>query len=178
MTWSRTALMEYLYGFRASIVDGKPKITRIETHEWKGKSIPSAFFNQPDSEHVSAILFSNAATITKFNRMGKLAGMGGEDIKILRDGTRFNPDPEAFAGIPFHEDVDSPEYTESWSESLVIYHNPNALHPVDPNNFPDISHIFSCDENGEQGFYQPYDVLNSTSFVISTKEPIPELAKI
>ena len=32
MTWSRTALMEYLYGFRASIVDGKPKITRIETH--------------------------------------------------------------------------------------------------------------------------------------------------
>jgi hypothetical protein len=101
MTWSRTALMEYLYGFRASIVDGKPQITRIETHEWKGKSIPSGFFNQPDSENVSVVLFSNAATITKFNRMGKLAGMGGEDIKILRNGIRFNPDPEAFDGIPF-----------------------------------------------------------------------------
>ena len=59
----------------------------------------------------------------------------------------------AFAGIPFHEDVDSPEYTESWSVSLVMYHNPNSLHPVDPNDFPDISHIFSCDENREQGFY-------------------------
>ena len=43
--------------------------------------ITRLLFNQPDSEHVSAILFSNAATITKFNRMGKLAGMGGKILK-------------------------------------------------------------------------------------------------
>ncbi|MBM4913178.1 hypothetical protein HYO38_15035 [Vibrio parahaemolyticus] len=178
MTWSRTALSEYLYGMRVTLDEGKPNVTKIETHEWKGKSIPSGFFSQPDSEHVSAVLFSNAATLTKFNRMGKLAGMGGKDTKIFRAGTRFNPDPKALVGIPFHEDVDSPDYEESWSESLVMYHNPNALHPVDPNDFPDISHILNCDENGEQGYYKPYDVLSSTSFVVSDKEPIPELAKL
>lgn len=178
MTWSRTALMEYLYGIRADVVDGKPQVTRIETHEWEGKSIPSGFFNQPDSENISAVLFSNAATITKFNRMGKLAGLGGEDVKILRSGIRFNPDPTALTGIPFSEDVDSPNYTESWSESLIMYHNPNALYPVNLNDFPDISHILNCDENGEDAFMQPYDVLNSTSFVISAREPIPELEKI
>ncbi|WP_217525177.1 hypothetical protein [Vibrio metschnikovii] len=178
MTWSRTALMEYLYGVRASIVDGKPKAIRINTHEWKGKSIPSGFFNQPDAENISAVLFSNAATLTKFNRMGKLAGMGGEDVKIYRMGTRYNPDPEAFVGIPFHEDVDSPEYTESWSESLIMYHNPNALHPVEPSDFPDISHILKCDEDGDEGYFQPYDVLSSKSFVLSPHEPVPELEKI
>ncbi|MBT9241055.1 hypothetical protein [Vibrio splendidus] len=178
MTWSRTALMEYLYGVRTSIVDGRAIISKIDTHEWKGKSIPSNFFKQPDSENVSAVLFSNAATITKFNRMGKLAGLGGEKVKILRTGMRFNPDPKALVGIPFHEDVDSPTYEESWSESLVMYHNPNALHPVDPNDFPDISHIFKCDETGEEGYFQPYDVLNSHSVVISSEEPIPELEKI
>lgn len=53
-----------------------------------------------------------------------------------------------------------------------MYHNPNALHPVDPSDFPDISHMLKCDENGDEGFFQPHDVLNSTSFVISEKEPI------
>ncbi len=178
MTWSRTALMEYLYGVRSSVVDGKPAITRIETHEWNGKTIPSGFFSQPSAENVSAVLFSNAATITKFNRMGKLAGLGGENVKIIRAGTRFNPDPMALTGIPFYEDVDSPDYEESWSESLVMYHNPNAIHPIDPNDFPDISHIINCDENGEEGLFQPYDVLNSTSFVLSSSDPIPELEKI
>lgn len=178
MMWSRTALVEYLYGVRVLLVDNKPTITRIESHEWKDKSIPSGFFSQPDSENVSAVIFSNAATITKFNRMGKLAGMGGENVKIMRAGTRFNPDPNAYEGIPFYEDVDSHDYAESWSESLVMYHNPNATNPIDLNDFPDISHIFDCDESGEKGYYQPYDVLSSTSIVISSGEPIPELEKI
>lgn len=37
MTWSRTALSEYLYGIRTRIVDGKPFVEDIEKHSWREK---------------------------------------------------------------------------------------------------------------------------------------------
>jgi len=35
------------------------------------------------------------ATISKFNRMGFLAGWGSRDVRMLRMGTAYNPDPQA-----------------------------------------------------------------------------------
>ncbi|WP_279497938.1 hypothetical protein [Aeromonas veronii] len=75
MTWSRTALSEYLYGMRNRIIDGKPNSHKIKTHRWNGKEIPSGFFYQEQAENISAVMFSNQATIPKFNRMGKIAGL-------------------------------------------------------------------------------------------------------
>ena len=173
MTWSRTALSEYLFGVRARLVldeQGKDKavIETIQEHRWEGKAVPSTFFEQPDAENISAVLFSNAATITKFNRMGKLAGLGSADVTMIRKGFLFNPDPAALRPTEFAVDVDDPEYEESWSDSIVMYHNPNAKLPVDPNWFPSITHIwFDKEENKFRGFHQPYDVLASITVVVT-----------
>ena len=171
MTWSRTALSEYLYGMRNRIVDGKPNSHKIKTHRWNGKEIPSGFFYQEQAENISAVMFSNQATIPKFNRMGKIAGLGSANVKMIRNGFLYNPDPEATHPIPFSKDVDDQDYEESWSDGLIMYHNPNAIHPVDPDIFPDISHIFYSDEEGFYGYHQPYDVLGSITVVIDKIRP-------
>ncbi|WP_201830901.1 hypothetical protein [Microvirga zambiensis] len=36
------------------------KPQRIANHEYRGKVVPSGFFNQPKAENVSAVLFSTA----------------------------------------------------------------------------------------------------------------------
>jgi hypothetical protein len=170
MTWSRSALEHYLYGCRPLLKRNNNKeeifcIEKIDSHSWKGKTIPSNFFAQEDSENISAILFSNAATITKFNRMGKLAGLGSKEHKLIRVGYRY--DPLSYEAIPFRCDVDSPEYEESWSDSLIMYHNPNAKHPIDINIFSDISHImYDEDKQDFVGRCQPYDVLSSITLSI------------
>lgn len=132
MTWSNTALVEYLYGIRqveTKGVDGTSEIVsqRIERYEWQGKVLPAGFFDQPDTEHVSAVLANPGGTISKFNRMGFLAGFGSRTIGMVRGGIcyRGNVIPESFSAK-----VDAPEYRETWCEGVSVYHNPNALQPL------------------------------------------------
>lgn len=169
MTWSRTALSEYLYGIRVRVVDGVTNIQKIDKHTWDGKDIVSGFFKQEGAENISAVLFSNQGTIPKFNRMGKIAGLGSADVKMIRTGYRFNPDPEAIYPLFFSENVDDPNYEESWSDGLVMFHNPNAKYPLDHNLLGDISHVFYSEEEGFHGYSQPYDVLGSMTMVVTTK---------
>lgn len=171
MAWSRNSLVEYLYGRRVRVqeVDGEKLIKeeKIESHSWKGKTIPSNFFNTENAENISAVLFTNTATITKFNRMGKLAGLGGENIKMVRMGVRLHQDPNSLEPEPFTIDVDDPSYEESWSESVVMYHNPNALYPVDINCFSTINHMWLDKESGDLvGIQREGDILNSITNVI------------
>jgi hypothetical protein len=100
------------------------------THSHGAKVIPSGFFDQPGAENVSAVLFSNAGTIAKFDRMGVVAGFAAPEHQYFRFGYRFNPDPNATSGIPFSEDVSDPSYVEGWSDELQIFHNPNAKIPL------------------------------------------------
>ncbi len=167
MTWSRTALSEYPYGIRTRMVNGEPSVITIEKHVWNDKEIDSGFFYQDDAENISAVLFSNQATIPKFNRMGKIAGLGSENVKMIRNGFLYDPDPDAVHPIHFTQDLDDPDYEESWSDGLIMFHNPNAKHPVDPQSFSDISHIFYSEEEGFHGFHQPYDVLGSITLVVT-----------
>ena len=175
MTWSRSALSDYVYGTRIKLEkdqDGRvvPIYQTIDSHEWNGKTIPSGFFTQPGAENISAILFSNAATITKFNRMGKLAKLGGENVKMIKQGFLYNPDPNATEAIAFAKDIDDNDYEESWSESLIKYHNPYAKHPVKEELFSDISHVHFDETEGFIGYHQPYDVLSSTTLVITSNK--------
>jgi len=80
----------------------------------------------------------------------------------------YNPDPKALLPTPFSIDEDSEEYEESWSDSLTMYHNSNAKHPLNPDLFPDISHIWYDDKNGFTGRATPYDVLSSITITISS----------
>jgi hypothetical protein len=100
MTWSSTALMKYLYGTRSKHhydQNGKLVIepTQILTHRVGNKEIPSGFFFQPNSEHVSAVMFSASGTISKFNRMGRQAGFKHPDVRMFRFGVCHDHDENA-----------------------------------------------------------------------------------
>lgn len=90
---------------------------------------------------------------------------------MIRRGYCLNPDPDALYPLPFSKNVDDHDYEESWSDGLVMYHNPNAIIPVDPDHFSDISHMFYSEEKGFHGIFQPYEVLGSVTIAVSPEDP-------
>ena len=131
MVLSRPALERYLYGFSQEAarndqgnVIAQPK--RIFEHRWQGKAIPSGFFEIPDAKHVSAVISTTAGTISKFNRMGLLAGFHEGAALMLRTGTCFVHDPTATLPAVFEAVVNADGYSETWVEGLNVYHNPHA----------------------------------------------------
>jgi hypothetical protein len=124
MTWSLPALSDYLYGIRCG-ADGDDQ--PIDSHTFGGKTIPSGFFSLPGAEHVSAVIASNEATLTKFNRMGKIAGFGDLAIEMKRFGSIL--DLERFVEVPFKSVTEIGVETESWASGLWVFHNPRAIFP-------------------------------------------------
>jgi hypothetical protein len=148
--FSDTALGSYLYGLWA--VPSRDIATRrlivrhlpMVEHRVGGKVIPSGFFNQPDAEHVSAILFGNTGTFPKFGRMAVQVGLENHHVRMWRRGFCYDHDPDASEPMWFaYEVAERPQrwgFGESWGEGLSLYHNPRALHPVDEGLFPGIAH--------------------------------------
>ena len=135
MTWSRTALMEGLYGYKPEVKNGKSVLKSVSS--FNGKSVKN-FFGTELSQNVSAVIFSNSATIPKFDRLGRIAGYKDPNVKTMnRVGTKYNPDPNAFEPIPFMDDVDDPKYKETWSNGVTIYHNPQCKYPLKETLFND-----------------------------------------
>lgn len=135
MTRTSSALQRYLYGYAyewAHDADGKLVVTpqALEWHVWGEKKVESGFFRLPDAEQVSAVLFSNSGTISKFARMGALAGFGSDLVQIVRMGMWMNPDPNAAEPLLLSQNVRDPRYRESWAEGISIFHNPRALKPL------------------------------------------------
>jgi len=90
MTWSHNSLIKYLYGYKHDYYHDKngtliilPK--KIKNHIHGSKIIPSGFFDQPDVENISGILFSSSGTISKFSRMAIQSGFGVKKIKTYRE---------------------------------------------------------------------------------------------
>jgi len=144
MIRARSGLGIYLYGYdhdwhydADSHLVIEPR--RVTEHRWGEKIIPSGFFDQPGAENVSAVLFNNSATLPKFNRMGFVAGFRSRRVRMIRNGFALNPDPNASMPIPFVHEVDE-HYEEAWLEGLDVFHNPSALHPLDPRHFPTAVH--------------------------------------
>ena len=138
MTYSGGALQTYLYG--KAIVEGANGEVRVEDvveHRWGPKVIPSNFFNLPDAEHVSAVLFNGAGTLTKFNRIGVGAGFGEPPAAMIHEGVRFSG--PALAPLPFRELVEF-GYPEKWVDGLVVFHNPTANPPLNPDLLPGAAH--------------------------------------
>lgn len=146
MLWSFTSLLDYLYGVRHTFLydaSGRLIISpiQINSHAAGDKRIPSGYFLQPESEHVSAVLFSASGTISKFNRLGRHAGFKDPNVRtrMFRSGTGYDHDPNACMPRFFRYEVDE-TCGETWAEGLSMYHNPNALHPVPEELFPGIAH--------------------------------------
>jgi hypothetical protein len=152
MTWSREALPAYLYGQHAVIEErdgirvaaARPNLALLGP-----EAIPAGLFRDPANCGLAAVLFSNAATIAKFNRMGFLAGMRPEGVSITRTGLLFDRTPEALEPVDFILDISCPAYAalwpetgETWSLELEVYHNPLARHPMPFELLPGCTHWF------------------------------------
>ncbi len=132
-------LMSYLYGSATTAAfdeAGNLHVRRaaIETHELGTKTIPSFFFGQPNTEHISAVLFANSGTNAKFSRMGYQHGYGSDEVEMMRVGYCYTPDPDARDPTYFSYNMRDAPVVESWGQGLVLMHNPNCLHPI-PHGF-------------------------------------------
>jgi hypothetical protein len=134
---------EYVFGVRHSIVDGRQRIEWIDEHVFGQAREKSGFFSLHESENVSAVLLNPLGTITKFNRMGYLAGFGDRAIRMVRSGIARGELDESDPGPkPFIHDVSDPTFRETWVEGSVVLHNPNARNPLDPALIPGVAHEF------------------------------------
>lgn len=145
MTMTRAGLSIYLYGYDhdwKKDAAGKLIITprKIMTHKWGEKEIPSGFFNLPGAENISAVIANTGATISKFDRIGVMAGFGSKRARLVRRGFAADPDPNAEFPKEFVMDVNSAKYHETWIEGLDVYHNPKAKYPLSPDMFPGAAH--------------------------------------
>jgi len=145
MIFTRSALPVYLYGYdwdASHDENGKLVVSprKVENHQWGKKIVPSGFFNLPDSENISAVIFSNSGTISKFNRMGFLAKFGSRRVRMIRAGTVLDWNPNASKPLSFTQSVNSWRYKETWTEGLEVFHNPRALIPVDKSMLPGAFH--------------------------------------
>lgn len=133
------ALMNYLYGTQttanwnesANLVVTNEK---IEKHAVGKKEIPSGFFYQPDVENISAVVFTNSGTTSKFTRMGFQHGFGNDRVAVYRRGECYTPFENAKDPTHFAYNLDYPPFVEPWGQGLTVMHNPNALHPI-PHDF-------------------------------------------
>ncbi|AJG17426.1 hypothetical protein [Cupriavidus basilensis] len=145
MLVSRSALPIYLYGMTWGWhhdANGKLVIAplKVDVHRWGTKNVQSGFFNLPGAENVSAIIANASATISKFNRMGVLAGFGSKRVRLVREGTAVSLDPNAAEPLHFVHDVNAPGYSETWMEGADVFHNPSAKHRLDPAMLPGAAH--------------------------------------
>ena len=164
--YSAPFLMQYLYGIRQHEEHGHISYSPIKEHVW-GKSIPSGFFFQPDAENISAVLFSDSGTISKFNRMGKLAEFGDSSVVIGREGERY-ANAQSAAPEPFRLLVESGKYKETWAEGIWVFHNPRAKIPLERALFPDVAHVYL--EKGEFVTYLTDAFPTwSTTFILSAE---------
>ncbi|HXI41953.1 MAG TPA: hypothetical protein VNH18_30655 [Bryobacteraceae bacterium] len=168
MIWSNSALVEYLYAIRQIErvnEEGQSEIVSepVTEYRWGDKPpVPAGFFLQPDSENISAVIANPGGTISKFNRIGFLAGFGDRDIKMLRGGFCYKGSriPERFVA-----EVHEPGYEETWCEGLNVYYNPNARIPLPPDSLPCAAHHTS--RNGRILSDQPpFHPVGSTTHVI------------
>lgn len=161
MTWSYPALLEYLYGHTYSYqFDGHGNVVtqsqKINSYiKANGKAIESGFFLNKENENISAVLFSSCATLSKFNRMGVQAGLGNKKSKLVRDVLYHDHDPNAVVPKKLVYAV-SEVSNETWSEGAILFHNPYAKIPLNPNLFEDtVAHWF-FDEKKAFGIFPAF----------------------
>jgi hypothetical protein len=166
MMWSMPALSDCLYGIRCG-ENGKDY--PVESYSWETKNnIPAGFFRQPGAENVSAVIASNEATLTKFNRMGFIAGFGNPDIFIRREGAML--DLETNQGGQFRYQTKIGEVSERWSHGLWVFHNPKAKHPIPLTFFPNALNVF-LDEDGQRNYRSArrYHIVRSFTHIVRSQ---------
>lgn len=151
MTWTYEAFLTSLYGVKPNITQsekGNPyqSLKKVEAFKKKnGTKIPAGLFFQPEYENISAVIYNPTATISKFNRMGRQAGLGSKEsdliwIAAFHDHTKGALVPKMKTLV-----IDE-NCSETWSMGTTLFHNPNAKHPIHPELFSEqIAHVNMID---------------------------------
>lgn len=186
MTWSREALICYLYGAypHETVVDGS-KVAIVEPIDvLLGKEgIPSGLFLSPAARDLSAVIFSNAVTLAKLSRVPMSYDAPGGDYRYIRVGQFADDTPGALRGIPFCMDVNTDEYRalwapyryEPWTAEIEIFHNPDADHPIDPGLFPEATHWLTVGGVLDCKRYFAKQILSSTTWIQDAEKPVPSI---
>lgn len=149
-------LITYLYGYEFSFTeDNQGNLVRVEyiekgIFEKRNKSEFEPFFNSDDSKYISAILFFNDLTVDKFNRMGFINGLR-ENVIILRSCDIYDPVSSKPKEIVYF--LNSDEIKEDWKQGVSIFHNPNAIYPLDVHLFDGFRQVWM--REGKLDGYMP-----------------------
>ena len=181
MVNTTASLPLYLYGYdydhekdeRTGRLHIQPR--KVSEHRWRNKTIPSCFFDLPGAENVSAVLSSNSGTISKFERMGVVAGLGSKRIRVCRQGTVYDHDPDAEVPSTFSVEVTERAYSESWAEGLNVYHNPKALFPISESMLPGPGHHWLLPDGQSSAMLPEWHVIASRTFIAEPKADVDEV---
>jgi hypothetical protein len=166
MMHSMGGLMAFLYGVSVhDVVAENGRTSRLSTHTWGNKTVPSRFFELPESENVSAVLFNSQGTLSKFSRMGVKAGFAREDVKILHGGKLLVASDAGIERTTFSGEVDA-DYWEEWVSGMEVFHNPSALRPLDPRWLPGAVHHILDDNGNMQSLYPERHIAQAQTYVI------------
>jgi hypothetical protein len=185
MVWSREALIGYLYGLIATTttVAGRRVALAREVHELLDESrFPAGLFRNANREELSAVIFTNACTVAKLNRVPVSAGAAVPGLRYVRCGRFFDRTPGALEGIPFCLDVAGegyrrlwPQRYEPWSAELEVFHNPFARYPLPQALLPEATHWFDAERNGDLhcSAYYATSILWSLTLIQNSDDPMP-----
>ncbi|MFT5918124.1 MAG: hypothetical protein ACI81T_004641, partial [Bacteroidia bacterium] len=162
-------ITELLYGQGVKArIDSNNRLVSQKTdvqeysYKYKDTPIPGGFFNQKDSENISAIIFSNLGNIDKFNRMG-LQQHPSDEIFASRNGLCYN-NKENSQAKEFSYIVGDGTHVEDWKEGVTIFHNPNSNIKLSKNLFLGCKQIWLEDGefNGQMPDFYPYNSITGT----------------
>lgn len=185
MMWSREGLIGYLQGSGATVaeVDGRLQAVPMPAETLLGPAqFPAGLFANDRHAELSAVIFSNACSISKLNRVPISASGAPAGYRYTRFGEFFDRAPGALRGIPFCLDITSEEYRnlwphgyEPWTAEMEVFHNPFARHPVPFELLPEAQHWFEA--NGEWQCSSVYEtsILWSQTWVTDADKPAPTL---
>ena len=189
MTWSRVALPSYLYGNEAKVVviDGKEIAISEEIATLLGEqAIRAGLFRNDEHAELSAVLFSNACSISKLSRVAISAGAPANGYRYVRFGEFYDRTPGALKSIPFSLDVTSAEYKalwppyhhEPWSAELEVFHNPFARYPIPDALFPEAAHWRIVDGEGVCSAFYEKSILRSRTWIMQDSSPVPTVDQL
>lgn len=183
MMWSREALLGYLYGMSAEVIeiDGARVASASEASHLLGASgFPAGLFRDDVHAELSAVIFTNACTLGKFNRLAVSAGAPDHGLRYVRYGKFFDRRPGALDGIPFSLDVAGDAYRglwpqgyEPWCAELEVFHNPHARHPLPLALLPEVTHWTEVDGELVCRSHYETNILWSGTLIQDQAEDIP-----
>ncbi len=164
-------IIEYLYGLshKGELNENGElvlkSIEKVDSHSFGKKEIPSNFFSLPDTENISAVIFTNNSDLHKFNRMGYQSGLSDKCIIMERAGLAFDWTPNS-PGKEFGQSIKPGVIKENWNESVTIFHNPNALNPLDMDLFENIRQVYINEEGKFDGPMPEFFVFHSKTLPV------------